>query len=161
MKSFFRKIKNTVVGALKQGWSASAVCWSSAWGLTIGLFPIYGVTTATLGLIGLVWKLNHAIMQAFNYLISPLKFILIIPYIRLGEWVFQTDKPFRLSLPEFTRQFKASPLETLSEFAMTFVHAICGWALSAPVWMLVTYFTMMILLKTGSATRKQLQGAQS
>lgn len=161
MKSFIQKIRNTITGALKQGWSRSSVCWSTAWGVTIGLFPIYGVTTATLGLLGVVWKLNHAVMQAFNYLIAPLKFALIIPYIRLGEWLFQTDTPFRLSIPEFTRRFQAAPLDTLGEFAMTFVHAISAWALSVPIWLALSYFTMQILLKTGSATRSQLQGAQS
>ena len=157
MKKLFKKIKETIVNALKQGWSPSEVCWSGAWGLTIGLFPIYGVTTAALGVIGLIWKLNHAIMQAFNYLISPLKFLLIIPYIRLGEWLFQTDTPFALSLSEFTSRFKAAPGETLGEFAMTFVHAICGWVVTVPLWMAFTYFSLYSLIKMGDATRKHLQ----
>lgn len=155
MKPFLRKLKATVVSALKQGWSAEAVCWSGAWGVTIGLFPIYGVTTATLGLMGLVWKLNHAIMQAFNYFIAPLKFIMIIPYIRLGEWLFQTGQPFSLSIPEFTARFKAAPLDTLGEFAMTFLHAICGWLVSVPLWLALTYFTLHILIRMGAATRQR------
>jgi uncharacterized protein (DUF2062 family) len=157
MKSIYQKLRATVLNALKQGWSADAVCWSGAWGLTIGLFPIYGVTTATLGLIGLIWKLNHAIMQAFNYLASPLKFLLIIPYIRLGEWLFQTDTPFALSIAEFSGHFKQAPMETLGEFAMTFVHAICGWLVTVPLWMAFTYFTLHLLIKMGAATRKQPQ----
>lgn len=161
VKSLYQKLKNTVVSALKQGWSADAVCWSGAWGLSIGLFPIYGVTTATLGIIGLIWKLNHAIMQAFNYLASPLKFLLIIPYIRLGEWLFRTDTPFALSIPEFTGRFKQAPLETLGEFAMTFVHAICGWLVTVPFWMALTYFTLYTLIRMGAATRNQLQESSS
>jgi uncharacterized protein (DUF2062 family) len=161
MKSFFRKLKASVVDALKQGWSPSQVCWSSAWGWTIGLFPIYGVTTVTLGVIGWVWKLNHSILQGFNYLVSPLKFILILPYVRLGEWMFQVENGFSLSIPEFTRQFKAAPMETLGEFAMTFVHAICGWLVSTPIWMATVYFVMALLLRAGQATRAQLQEINS
>jgi len=157
MKKLFRKLRGTVVNALKQGWKPSAVCWSGAWGLTIGLFPIYGVTTAVLGIIGWVWKMNHAVMQAFNYLASPLKFLLIIPYIRLGEWMFQTETPFSLSIPEFTRRFRAAPWDTLGEFAMTFLHAICGWLVSVPFWLGIVYFTMQALLKMGAATRKQMK----
>ncbi|MGA0334472.1 MAG: DUF2062 domain-containing protein [Kiritimatiellia bacterium] len=157
MKRFYHKMRNTVLNALRQGWSPEGVCWSGAWGLTIGLFPIYGVTTAALGLMGFVWKLNHSIMQAFNYASSPLKFILIIPYIRLGEWMFRTDTPFSLSIPEFTARFRAAPMQTLGEFAMTFVHAICGWAVSVPFWMALTYFSLHFLLKMGEATRKHLQ----
>jgi uncharacterized protein (DUF2062 family) len=159
--SFFSKLRQSIVSALKQGWSPSSVCWSGAWGVTIGVFPIYGVTTVTLGAIGLIWKLNHAVLQGFNYLVSPLKLILILPYIRLGEWMFQTQNPFRLSIPEFTGRFQADPLQTLGEFGMTFVHAICGWLVSAPLWMLAIYGSLLLLLKTGKATRAQFQEVQS
>ncbi|WFB36419.1 DUF2062 domain-containing protein [Kiritimatiellota bacterium B12222] len=161
MKSLFLKLKTQILSALKQGWSPRKLCWSTAWGFTVGLFPIYGVTTATLGVIGYIWKLNHTIMQAFNYVVSPLKFLLILPYIRLGEWIFQPENPFRLSIPQFTRQFKQAPVETLNEFAMTFVHAMCGWLISVPLLMILSYFTMWVLLKTGKATRNQFQEARS
>ena len=151
----------TVVKALKQGWTPESVCWSSAWGWTVGLFPIYGVTTLALGVIGWVWKLNHSVLQAFNYLVSPLKFALIIPYIRLGEWMFRPEQAFTLSIPEFTRRFKAGPLETLGEFAMTFVHAICGWVVTVPIWMAVVFLTMKVLLRAGEETRAQIQEARS
>lgn len=161
MKHLFSKLRQRIVTALKQGWSPSDVCWSAAWGVTIGVFPIYGVTTAALAVIGWIWKLNHAVLQGFNYLVTALKFILIIPYIRLGEWMFQTQTPFRLSIPEFTSRFQAAPLQTLGEFAMTFVHAISGWLLSVPLWMGVIYVSMYLLIKTGELTRPQLQEIQS
>lgn len=161
MKRVFQKIKLTITRAMKQGWTPEQVCWSTAWGWTIGLFPIYGVTTLTLGVVGMIWKLNHSILQAFNYLVSPLKVLLIIPYIRLGEWMFQIQNPFQLSIPEFTRRFQAAPGETLSEFAMTFVHAIAGWAVAAPLWMAVMFLTMRLILRAGGAARTQLQEARS
>lgn len=161
MKRLYHKLKATVVRALKQGWSPEAVCWSSAWGWTIGVFPIYGVTTVALGAIGWIWKLNHPILQAFNYLVAPLKFALIIPYIRFGEWMFRPETAFTLSIPEFSRRFKAAPMETLGEFAITFVHAICGWLVTAPFWMAAVFFTMKLLLRAGEATRTQIQEARS
>ncbi len=161
MKRIVQKVKETVTGALKQGWTPDEVCWSTAWGWTVGLFPIYGVTTVTLGVVGMVWKLNHSILQAFNYLVSPLKVALIIPYIRLGEWMFRTENPFRLSLAEFIRRFQAAPMETLGEFAMTFVHAIAGWAITVPLWMFGTFFIMKGMIRAGSAAKTQLQEARS
>jgi len=161
MKRIVQKVKLTVTSALKQGWTTEQVCWSTAWGCTIGLFPIYGVTTITLGLVGMIWKLNHSILQSFNYLISPLKVLLIIPHIRLGELMMRPETPFQLSIPEFTRRFQAAPMETLGEFAMTFVHAIAGWLVVAPLWMLVSFFTMKLLVRAGGAAKTQLQEARS
>jgi len=157
----FGKVKQAVLNALRQGWSADGVSWSMAWGVTWGLFPIYGFTMIILGLIGLIWKLNHPIMQSINYIVGPLKFIMIIPYIRLGEFLFRTENPFRLSIPEFTGRFKDAPLETLAEFAATFLHAIVGWGVTVPILMAGTYFITRILLRTGEATRDAIAEAHS
>jgi len=116
---------------------------------------------AILGLIGLIWKLNHPIMQSINYIISPLKFILIIPYIRLGELLFQVENPFSLSIPEFTKRFKDAPWETLAEFAATFLHAIVGWGVTVPILMAVSYFTTRFILRSGEAARDALSEARS
>jgi hypothetical protein len=161
MKSLFSKLKETVFGALRQGWSADAICWSAAWGWTVGVFPIYGVTTVALGALGHLWKLNHSILQAFNYLVSPLKVALILPYVRLGEWMFRTEQPFVLSLSEFTLRFKAAPSATLQEFGMTFVHAICGWVVTVPLWMLVVFWGMRSGLRLREAAAGSLKEVRS
>jgi hypothetical protein len=159
--NIFAKSKAAILGALKQGWSPNGVSWSAGWGFTWGLFPIYGCTTAILGVIGMIWKLNHPVMQSINYLIGPLKLILIIPYIRLGEWMFRPELPFSLSIPEFTLRFKDAPLQTLGEFAATFLHAIAGWAVTAPFLLASAYFITRLLLRTGEATKIAIAEAHS
>lgn len=158
---FFGKVKDAVVGALRQGWTPRVVAWSVAWAATIGVFPIYGVTTITLGAVGYVWKLNHPILQIVNYAISPVKVLLIFPYIRLGELLFQVENPFNLSLTEFTIRFKDAPVATLGEYAMTFVHAIAGWAITVPVWLVCTYIVTRLILKTGESAQLAIQEARS
>lgn len=140
--TIFSKIPNPkrlLLTALKQGWDENSLAWASAWGFAVGLFPIYGVTTVTLAGIGWVWKLNHAVLQGFNYLVSPLKMILILPYVALGETLFGAERRFSLSLAEFTAMFQQDPLLTLRQFGMTFVHAISGWLATFPLLMLGMY----------------------
>ena len=149
LKRLYIKLKDVTSGAIRQGWSVSKVCWSAAWGIAVGLFPIYGVTTATLGLIGWLGRLNHAVLQACNYVVAPLKLLLILPHIRLGEWIFREDTPFSLSINEFTYQFRASPMDALREFGWTFVHAVAGWMLVAPIFLLVAYVVMHSLVRFG------------
>jgi uncharacterized protein (DUF2062 family) len=157
----FKRVKQAVVNALRQGWSPQAVCWSVAWGFTWSIFPIYGITMATLGVIGMIWKLNHPIMQSINYLMAPVKFLLIIPYIRLGEWMFRPERPFTLSIPEFTLRFKDAPLDTLAEFAATFLHAIIGWLVTVPLLMAGSYLVTSLTLRTGQAARDAISEARS
>jgi hypothetical protein len=139
--------------ALGQGWSESKVAWSAAWGVTVGLFPIYGVTTATLAAVGWLAKLNHAVLQGFNYLVGPLKLALIFPYIRLGEWMFRPERAFTLSLVEFSQRFRDAPWETLRAFAWTFAHAVSGWLLSAPFIVLAVFALARLTLRGGRAAR--------
>ncbi len=140
------------MGALRQGWTREKILWSCAWGVTVGVFPILGVTTAALAVIGHSAHLNHTLLQASNYLVGPLKWALILPCIRMGEWIFRPAQPFRLHLAEFAERFRLYPLPTLAEFGMTFVHAIVGWVLLAPLLLLVTHALLRRLLPTSHSS---------
>jgi len=157
----FGRVKATVLRALKQGWSRERISWSVAWGITWGVFPIYGVTTLALGGIGLVWKLNHPVMQSLNYLLGPVKLLLIIPFIRLGEALFRPEHAFTLGIPEFTLRFKDAPSQTLSEFAATFLHAIAGWMVVVPILLTAAFLLTRMILKGGEAARAALVEARS
>lgn len=136
---FFGKIRKVLLQALRQGWTPSQISLALALGATIGIFPIYGITTPMLALTGIVARLNHAVLQSVNWLVAPLKVALILPQIRIGEALLRESEPFRLSLSEFTLQFQAAPLETVQRFSMTFLHAAIGWFLLAPVSILLIY----------------------
>jgi hypothetical protein len=134
MKAFgnFPSPKRLLLHALRQGWSVEGLSWAAAWGFTVGIFPVYGVTTGTLAGIGWAGKLNHAVLQGFNYLVAPLKVMLILPYIALGETLLFAEKRFSLSLSEFTLRFQHDPFATLQQFGMSFLHAIAGWLVTFP-----------------------------
>lgn len=152
-----KRISRLVVRALKQGWGPEGICNAAAWGVTIGIFPIYGVTTASLGAVGWIGKLNHALLQAFNYLVGPTKLALIFPFIRFGEFLWREKDPFQLSLTEFSARFQLAPMETVSRFSTTFVHAISGWLVVAPLVYIMTHFLMKQSIRSGRAVRETLQ----
>ena len=128
----FPNPKHLLLNAIKQGWSVEGLSWSAAWGITVGLFPIYGVTTGALAGIGWVGGLNHGVLQGFNYLVAPVKIMLILPYVALGETLFFAEDRFSLSLSEFTSRFQNDPAATLMQFGMTLVHAVAGWIITFP-----------------------------
>lgn len=144
--AFLSKIGSTLLDALRQGWSRSQLAWAISWGATVGIFPIYGFTTLMLVLIGQGLKLNHVVLQGTNYLLAPLKLALILPHIRFGEWLFRVEEPFSLSIAAFTRQFQESPLDTLQQYAMTFLHAFTAWIVLAPFSLLLLYAIARIVL---------------
>lgn len=138
----FSKIKGIISAQLSQGLSLHDSRIAISMALTIGVFPIIGFSTPINLIVGHLFKLNQPIVQSLNWIVGPIKLALILPFIRLGEWIFQAP-PFRLSLPEFTRRFFDDPAATTYEFIWTFAHAISAWCLCAPI----IYALLFILLK--------------
>ena len=123
---------------LVQGISQSDCAQAISMAITIGLFPILGFSTFTITAIAYFRRLNQPIAQVFNWICGPIKLALIIPFVRVGEFLFGADA-FILNLGELSRQFYENSWATLSEFAWTFLHAMAGWAFCAPIIYIVVY----------------------
>lgn len=105
----------------------------AAVGLVLGTFPVYGLPTILCAFASLVLRLSIPALQVINQLTSPLQFIMLIPFARLGA------------------RFVASPVglhaSMASRLGASAVQAIAGWSLvSIPLGVLV-YFTMMYALR--------------
>ncbi|MFT5473363.1 MAG: hypothetical protein ACI856_001695, partial [Kiritimatiellia bacterium] len=118
-----KKLNTTILDYLKAGMSHRKISFAVALGIIIGIFPIYGLSSAMC--LGLAWatRLNTPIMIASVYSMSFVKPLLIIPFIKLGEWIFQAQ-PMGITLASLTKRFAEAPLHTLAEFGWSFTHAL-------------------------------------
>jgi uncharacterized protein (DUF2062 family) len=66
-----------------------SISLSVALGLVFGVFPVFGFPTIFCALAALTLGLNLPAIQAVNYLAYPLQLILLVPFIRLGGWLFR------------------------------------------------------------------------
>ena len=140
-----KKLKQIIREYLAKGLSQKRIAVAIAVGLSLGIFPIYG--PMSLLCIGLGWAtgLNAPILLAGVYAMTFAKPLLILPFLKIGEWVFQAD-PMGVSLVELTRRFSMSPGGTLAEFAWSFVHAMVGWLVTLPLLLPFLYFTSLSLV---------------
>ena len=91
MKSKLIKIWEKFKALLKQGLTPKQLAISLVVSTLISIFPIFGITTIALTCIALPFRLNLPIMIAFSYIVGPLKFLVLIPFINLGASVFGTE----------------------------------------------------------------------
>jgi uncharacterized protein (DUF2062 family) len=63
------------------------VALSVALGLTLGVFPVYGVPTVLCIAAAVVWRPNVPLLHAINGVTSPLQFALLVPFHRVGALV--------------------------------------------------------------------------
>ena len=134
----YNRLIKVIRAQLVQGISQSDCAQAIALAITIGLFPILGFSTLIITAIAYFRRLNQPIAQVFNWICGPIKLALIIPFIRVGEFLFSAD-PFVLNLGDISRQFYENCWATLSEFAWSFLHAIAGWAFCAPIIYILVY----------------------
>lgn len=94
-------------------------------GITGGVFPVPGATT--LICIALTWyfRLNFAATQLANLLCTPLWFVLVLPFIRIGEFLFGVEEP--VSASELFAAIRHDLFGSLQSFAGSLLHATVAW----------------------------------
>ena len=75
-------------GWIGQGISPQRLAITLALGFAIGCLPVVGIPTLLCAALALALRLNLPAMQAANYVAMPLQFALIVPFVKLGGWIF-------------------------------------------------------------------------
>lgn len=124
-------------GFLRQGTSPKALAISTTIGLMLGIFPVLGITTLLMMAISVRLRLNLPLMLAVSYLIYPFQILLMVPFIRLGEWISGTA-PLGLSMESLEQAFRANFFKALQDLGMANLLAVAGWSvLAVPAGLLV------------------------
>src|ERR1700733_14909267 len=95
----YRRILEPLLALLGQGLSPDRLALCVAIGVVVGNIPILGVSTILCGVIALTFRLNLAAIQIVQAAMAPTQVLLIIPFVRLGEWILRIP-PQPLSIKE-------------------------------------------------------------
>jgi len=147
-RSFWkRRLGDPVRALLTQGVTPDKLAATFAVGTTVSLFPFLGTTTALNVGIGLWFRMNQPLLQAINYLITPLHLVMILVYVRSGEiiWRSQADQ---FSVIDVIRTFRDGTIaEFFHRFGWAGVHAFTAWLISAPFILAGLYYGLRPALR--------------
>jgi uncharacterized protein (DUF2062 family) len=136
-----------VLALLTQGLSPRLLALSLAVGLVVGIFPVLGTTTVLCTLVAAGLRLNHIAVQTVHLLVTPVQLLLIIPFVRVGEWVLG-KAPQPLSIGEGLALIAQGALNAVAVLWDAILHAMLGWVLLCPVLFVVVYVILAQVLKT-------------
>lgn len=123
---------------LQCGLAPRQLAFTLALGFAIGCIPVLGITTAICALAALMFGLNMPAIQAANWLAMPLQVVLLIPFLRLGQWLFR-GQAIALSPKVLAAQIEAAPWHVLMQMSGLFGHALLAWLITAtPALLLMT-----------------------
>lgn len=141
-----KKLLELLKRLLHEGLSPEKASLAAALGISFGLCPLIGPVTLMLLGLAFILRLNKPLVIAAGYSMSFVKPVLIIPFLKLGEWIFRAD-PLTISVEELAKQFSEAPMATLREFAWSFAHATVGWLAVTPLLMGGIYLASMSLIR--------------
>ena len=149
-----RRVVDPSVAILRQGTSPETLTRTMAVGTACALFPFLGTTSLLNLFVGWLLKMNQPILQTLNQLLGPVQLIMILVYVRMGEWIWQ-DSEHRFSVTEMTAVFRdVSFSEFLAQFGWAGIHALTAWALTAPLVLAAVYFLLRPLIARLAITTK-------
>lgn len=130
MKSRFNTLKTKITALFKQGLTPKEITLSVIVSGLISIIPVLGVSTFMITTVSLKSKLNLPVMIALSYLMWPVQIFLIIPFIRVGEFIFSVQANNH-TLEEIISSFHNSFFRALSHLSFELLCGLGGWFLTA------------------------------
>ncbi len=82
-----RRLLEPLLALLRAGLSPRRLALCIAIAIVVGNIPILGVSTILCAFIALIFRLNFPAIQLVQAAMAPSQLLLIIPFVRLGEWM--------------------------------------------------------------------------
>jgi uncharacterized protein (DUF2062 family) len=146
VKNWFHRLTAPLLAFLRQGTSPPQLALCLAIGVVVGNIPVLGVSTVLCALIALPFRLNLPAIQLVQAAMAPSQVLLILPFVRLGEWLTRTE-PQPLSLNAALALMRRGLLPTIHGLWDAIAHAALAWLLLSPFITYGLYLCFLPLLR--------------
>jgi uncharacterized protein (DUF2062 family) len=127
-----------LLALLSQGIAPDRLALCVAIGVVVGNIPILGVSTIICGAVALTFRLNLPAIQIVQAAMAPTQILLIIPFVRLGEWLLRAPRQ-PLSIKEALTLAAQGAGHALAVLRDAILHAGFAWMLLAPAAIFLLY----------------------
>ncbi len=150
-----------VLAWLRCGISPRRLAFTLALGFAIGCIPLVGVTTGICAVLAMLLGLNMPAIQAANWLAMPLQMVLLIPFLRLGAWLFPAGS-MPLTEAAILARLQAAPWQAMEQMGGLLAHAVLVWLLAAaPVLLVLTLLLTPLMYRLEKLVAEQRPAAET
>ncbi len=146
----YRRIIEPLLGLLKQGISPDRLALCVAIGVVVGNIPILGVSTILCAAIALAFRLNLPAIQIAQAAMAPTQLLLIIPFVRLGEWILRVP-PQPVSIKDALAALAQGAGHAIAVFWDAILRAGLAWVLLAPFAVYTVYTLLRPVFRRAAA----------
>jgi uncharacterized protein (DUF2062 family) len=137
-KWLHRRILDPLLSLLRQGISPDRLALCVAIGVVVGNIPILGISTILCAAIALAFRLNLPAIQIVQAAMAPTQILLIIPFVRLGEWILRVP-PQAVSIKAGLALMAQGAGPAVAALWDAILPAGFAWILVAPIAVLLFY----------------------
>jgi len=117
-------------------------------GSSIGILPLLWGTSLICLLLAYLLKLNHVALQAVNIMLYPVHLALLVPFFKLGVWLF----PWGPAIPpNMLSTLISSPGSSLHLLGWVVIKSLAAWLVTALPVALTAYGILMVVASKKSA----------
>jgi len=128
LKFLRRKVIQPIIDLLKQGITPERIALTIALGVILGVTPVLGSSTLLCTIAAVSLRLNLPVIQLVNGMVYPLQLALIIPFLKIGAWLFRTEPP-AVSLSYLVSLIRADAWHAIAMLWTALMHALVAWIL--------------------------------
>jgi hypothetical protein len=144
LRIFNKPAKFDATRWLRQGISPRRLALTLALGFAIGCIPVIGIPTVLCAALALILGLNQPAIQAANYAAMPLQLLLIVPFMRLGKWIFGLG-PAHLHIFDWLRNIVV--LRPAAHVGWLAGEALFGWLLVAGPAVVLLWLPLTVMFR--------------
>ena len=163
MREFFQnRIIQPIQRLLLQGITPQKIALTIALGIVLGVFPVMGTTSLLCAAVAIALRLNLPAIQSVNYVMYPLQLLLIVPFIRAGEFILRAQRT-TLTLKQMIALLHDGFLPAMHTLWILAVQGIFAWLLIAPAAIALLYFVSLSITRRAAsmAAARQSQSVQT
>lgn len=131
---------------LRQGVSPEKLALTIALGSVLGVTPVLGSTLLLCTAASVTLRLNLPAIQLVNALVYPLQFLLLIPFYKLGAWMFRADVS-AVSLEGVLGLIQSGVLHAIRTLWWVTMHALVAWLAFGTMACLILYAVLVPILR--------------
>ena len=155
-----RKVVRPILEFLRQGLTPEKLSITIALGITLGVTPVLGSTALLCTLAAIAFRLNLAAIQLVNWLVYPFQLALLIPFYRIGGWIFRTP-PSDLSLVHVLALIRTNAFHAIATLWTVTIHAVAAWLLLGSIATGLLYLLLVPVLRRMRNQFPPATGAES
>lgn len=131
---------------LRQGMSPEKIALTIALGIMLGVTPVLGSTTLLCTLAAITLRLNLPAIQFVNAVVYPLQIILLIPFFKLGAFLFRTNAA-AISLKGIEAMIHAGIWNAIGSLWILTLHALAIWAALGAIMTALLYPVLVVFIR--------------